>query len=499
MAESGRYWEKRFEQLEDALHDTSVQKQREIEEQFRRSQRVLEGKINVWYQRFAKNNGVSMTEARRLLNSDELEEFRWDVQEYIEKGKTLKYTDEWVKALENASARVHISRLESLKFQTQMEMERLFGNCTDAVDKHIAEIYQSSYYHTAFEIQRGTGIGCTMQRLNTEKLNDIIHKPWAVDGRNFSERVWTSKTKLINNLHNSLTRMCITGEAPDRAIAELAKNMKVSRNQAGNIIMTESAAFSAKAQENCFKDLDIEEFEVVETLDSITCSTCAEMDGKHFPMSEYKIGVTVPPFHPRCRGCTCPYFDDEFANGKRIARDEEGKNYFVPEKMTYREWEETFVHDIDGILEKETIEKSSEKGIMNTPSTNEGIKVHSVGKINKDVYKCITEDIVTDEVIITDERIQHIRDRHPSDYERFFAYIPEIIGEPDYIIKANKPHTATILKEITDNGEKFQLVLRIITSTDNPNFKNSVITFLKINDRTWNKYLRNKEILYKKE
>lgn len=125
--------------------------------------------------------------------------------------------------------------------------------------------------------------------------------------------------------------------------------------------------------------------------------------------------------------------------------------------------------------------------------------MHSVGKINKDIYKCVTDDIVTDEVIITDERIKHIKDRHPNDYERFYSYIPKIIADPDYIIKANKPYTATILKKITENGEKFQLVLRIITSVDKPNFKNSVITFLNINERTWNKYLRNKEILYKKE
>ena len=53
-----------------------------------------------------------------------------------------------------------------------------------------------------------------------------------------------------------------------------------------------------------------------------------------------------------------------------------------------------------------------------------------------------------------------------------------------------------ILKEIVDEKEKFQLILRIKTSEDNKNFKNSIITFLKVNERTWNKYLRNKTILY---
>ncbi|MCC8138968.1 MAG: hypothetical protein LIO67_01520 [Lachnospiraceae bacterium] len=71
--------------------------------------------------------------------------------------------------------------------------------------------------------------------------------------------------------------------------------------------------------------------------------------------------------------------------------------------------------------------------------------MHLVGKIDRDIYKCITEDIVTDEVVLTEERIQHIKDRHPTDYERFCSYIPEIIRDPDYIIKSNKQSTGIIL------------------------------------------------------
>lgn len=329
--------------MEESQHDTSVRTVQEIEQEFRRAEQALDGKINAWYQRFAANNGISMVEARRLLNSDGLEEFRWDVQDYIKYGRENGINQQWAKQLENASAKVHISRLEALKVQTQQEIEKLYGNYHDSIDEHIANLYTSGYYHTAYEVQRGIGVGWQMQSFNPEKVNDIIHKPWAVDGRNFSERIWTDKTKLINNMHDSLTRMCITGESPDRAIREISQNMKVSRSQAARIVQTESAAFSAKAQETCFSDLDVEEFEVVETLDSHTCPTCGEMDGKHFPMKDYKIGVTVPPFHPNCRGCTCPYFNDEFTTGERVARGADGKKYYVPENTTYEEWKKSFV------------------------------------------------------------------------------------------------------------------------------------------------------------
>ena len=122
-----------------------------------------------------------------------------------------------------------------------------------------------------------------------------------------------------------------------------------------------------------------------------------------------------------------------------------------------------------------------------------------IGKIDREIYKCITEDIRTEEVIITDERIIHIRERHPNDYERFYSYIPEIINNPDYIIEANKENTGILLKEIEENREKFKLVLRIAILNDPIEYKNSVISFWRIGDITWRKTLKNKNVLYKRE
>lgn len=346
---NSEYWQERFKQMEEAEHDTSVQKVQEIQEQFERALVVITGKINAWYQRLANNNGVSMQEARKLLDQKELKEFHWNVEDYIKYAEENAISGAWEKQLENASARVHISRLEALKIDTQQEMEKLYGNCIDAVDNHISNLYTSDFYHTAYEVQKGIGIGTSMNRLDPNMVEKIVRKPWAVDGKNFSDRLWENKTKLINNVHNSLTRMCITGESQDRAINEIAGQMKVSKAQAGRVVMTESAAFANQAREDAMKELDVEQFEVVETLDSHTCELCGSMDGKHFPMSEYQIGVTVPPFHPNCRGCTCPYFGDEFDNmGERAARGEDGKTYYVPTDTTYKEWKKSFVDgDID--------------------------------------------------------------------------------------------------------------------------------------------------------
>lgn len=146
-----------------------------------------------------------------------------------------------------------------------------------------------------------------------------------------------------------------------------------------------------------------------------------------------------------------------------------------------------------------TIERTAVQNAANSEESGRNIEVHQVTRLNVEKFKCVSEDITTDEVVITDERIQHIKDRHPNDFERYEKYMAQIIENPDYILQSEMPHTAFVLKEIIEADEKFQLILRLKVTTDPENYKNSVITFLKISDKKWNKYLRNKKILYKSE
>ena len=343
---NGEYWQKRFELLEQAAHQQGVQCYADIEKQYRQAQKQLEGQIAAWYQRFASNNGVTLAEAKRMLNEKELAELKWDVNQYIQYGQENAINSTWVKQLENASARFHISRLEALKLQTQQSIEVMFGNQLDSIDSTMRNVYKSGYYHTAYEIQKGVGVGWDFSALDDKQISKVINKPWAVDGKNFSERIWGNRQKLVNELNNTLTQNIILGKDPQKAIDEIARKMNTSKTNAGRLVMTEEAFFSSAAQKDCFTELDVEQFEIVATLDSHTSDICRGMDGKHFPMSEWKVGVTAPPFHVHCRSTTVPYFDDEFdAVGERAARNEEtGKTYFVPGNMTYKEWEKSFVN-----------------------------------------------------------------------------------------------------------------------------------------------------------
>lgn len=341
---NAEYWKLRFEQLEQAQNQKGVKAYADIERQYKEAQKQLEGQIARWYQRFATNNGISLAEARQYLKGADLKEFKWDVQEYIKYGQDNALNSGWMKELENASAKYHISKLEALKVQTQHSLEVMYAKQFGTMHGALSDAFESGYYHTAYELQHGFNVGWDIAGLDQAQIEKVLAKPWAADGYNFSERIWGNKNKLISEVHNELSRNIMLGADPQKAIDSLAKKMNTSKNNAGRLVMTEEAYFSSAAQKDCFESLGVEQYEIVATLDSHTSDICRSLDGKHFPMKDYQPGVTAPPFHVYCRSTTVPYFDEQFDIGERAARDEEtGKAYYIPDDMNYQEWKETFV------------------------------------------------------------------------------------------------------------------------------------------------------------
>ena len=420
------YWQERMKALENQSYQSALQCYQDMQEEYRKAINNLQMDIMKWYQRLADNNDISYAAAKKFLKTSDLEEFKWTVEQYIKAGEENAIDQRWMKQLENASCKYHISYLEAMKLQAQQHAELLLSELENGMTEHLHKTYSDQFYRSAYEIAKGTGVGSNLAALGTDKIELVLQKPWARDGKNFSDRIWSNKEKLINNLHTDLTQSIIRGEDPQKAINQLTRDMNVSRSQAGNLIMTETAAISAAAQKDCFKELDVEEFEVVETLDGSTCEICQDMDGKHFPMSDYRIGETAPPFHPRCRGCTCPYFDDEFTEGQRAARDEDGEVYYVPEDMTYKEWKETYVQD----AEKEELKPESADYLMRKNSGADDISNEK--ELTEKVISKMPKKVKS---ILENQTIIDIGQKGASqyDYNNDILYVAHGAGEKEII------------------------------------------------------------------
>ncbi|WP_443863993.1 minor capsid protein [Fusobacterium ulcerans] len=344
MAKKSSYWQERFLEEEERINKDARAYAKRIEQQYDIALRNIERDITDWYGRIAKNNNVSLLEAKRMLSTKELAEFKWNVNEYIKAGETNAVSPIWMKELENASARVHISRLEALKIQIQSEIEGIYGIKDKEMQNYLVRTYGETYYHTAYEIQKGNGVGWSLlNKLDTNKVNTIIHKPWAADGKNFSERIWEDKTKLINTLHTGLTQNFIRGEALDKLISSITKEFNIKKSAAARLVMTESAAYSSQAREKSFKSIGVKKYEIVATLDNKTSEICQNLDGEVFEMKDYQVGVTAPPFHVWCRTTTAPWFPENY-DSERIARGTDGKTYKIPGDMNYKDWKEKYVN-----------------------------------------------------------------------------------------------------------------------------------------------------------
>lgn len=412
MSES--YWEKRFKAIEEKSFEEAEKCIKESVKYIDDAVRDINKEILFWLNRFAKNNNISLAEAKKLITLKDLEELGWDVSKYIAKGSNNK-TGEYTQELENASASHHITRLEAIKQQMNEKCEKGFGNVEKSLSSTLLKVYEDIYYKTAYEVQKKVGIGFSFTQVDEKKLKTILEKPWASDGSNFSDRIWKSyKPKLVNNMQKKLVDWCINGTDVQKLTADLAKESKVAEKACATLIHTEVSNICNHSQIDSYKEMGIEKYKVLETLDGITCEVCGGHDGKVHNVDKFQVGLTAPPFHPRCRGTTIPVTDSLLSkNRQRATRDPEtGKSIYVNE-MTYEEWKENFV---------------KEKGQQSWDYYSKSSKNLKVDTEQFDRYKCVLGKYAPESL----EDFQKIKYTNSEEWDKIKSKVQEELPKMDF-------------------------------------------------------------------
>lgn len=102
--------------------------------------------------------------------------------------------------------------------------------------------------------------------------------------------------------------------------------------------------------------------------------------------------------------------------------------------------------------------------------------------------------LITEDVILTDERLyEHILLFHEEEYKQLKPYIKKIIDNPDYIIQDNRHEDTMIyLKKIDEIEKNGRVVIKLALGQDDEHNKNSIITMMKLNKRTWKQTIKNR-------
>lgn len=369
--QNSEYWEKRFILLNEMLLQKGENYFKSAQKNYADVMENIEKDINDFYMKFAHENNITFQQAKQILTTSERQAFQMKLEEYIKYGSKNGLSKEWMKKLKNASTVHRVTRLQALQYQFRQQIEKLEAIKEYGLTNTLKDIYKEGYYRTAYEIQRASGIGSAFSRIDERKIEKVLAKPWAADGKNFSERIWgQDRTQLLYQLENRFSQGMIRGESPQKIIKDIQKALHSSEYATRRLVMTESAFFASASRKETYDKLEVKQYKILAVLDTKTSTICRDMDGKVFDVKDYQPGLNANPFHANCRTTTAPYFNDEFTQQqKRSARDKDGKTYYVPANMTYKEWYSKYVKDNQKVSAKyNTILKQQKQSINNVES-----------------------------------------------------------------------------------------------------------------------------------
>lgn len=501
MTRNEAYWKKRAAQRMFVQMQDTEKRADEIAAYYGNAAKYLSGKMDSIFERYASQYGLSETEARRLLNNLEDKDSLDELKRQLESGQSDLSRSELLRLLEAPAYRARIERFQELQRQIDVLMRNVYRQEKKLSTSHYADVIQKSYYESTFDIQQRAGFGFSVARIDQKQVDALLDSKWS--GKNYSSRIWGNTQALAEELKEELMLCLITGKTEREAAERLTLRCAKGASAARRLIRTESCYVSNQMEMQSYQECGIKKYRYLATLDLRTSKICASLDGQVFLVADQQPGKNCPPMHPWCRSTTTAYVsDEELSRMKRRAYNPQtGKTELVPADMHYAEWYAKYVEGKTTASSKKSVAKGLGSGIINSPDTEEGasmMEIRSLGRIDTNILTKEFGKIQTDEIIVTNERLSHIKVRHPEDYELFERFGSESVTSPDLIIKDIKNEgTVFMIKRLPDTN--LNVVVRVVLETDNSKLKNSVMTFYRIRERNLKKLIEKNGLLYKKE
>lgn len=415
----------------------------------------IQREINGFYVKYAKKEGITLSEARKRVSKLDIEEYGRKAAKYV---KEKDFSDVANEEMRLYNATMKINRLEMLKANIGLELVDGFNELQKYFDRILTK-------RTLDEFERQAGILGNTVGNNEKAAHAIVNASF--HNASFSDRIWMYQDMMKAELSKLLQVGLIQGKHPRVLARHLVKLFGVRRSDAERLMQTELARVQTEAQKRSFErnGYDRYEFIALET----ACKVCKAINGKHFRTEDMMPGENAPPMHPNCRCSTAAYMDRE----------------------EFERW----------LSEKENVVKSDNSDtikILDMKEDNNVAEIRGLGRINTALLEKEFGKIQTDRIIVTNERLLHIQERHPQDYELFEKYGQDSVQNPDYIIRDMKNKgTVFMVKKLSDTN--LNVVVRVVLDTDKNGLQNSVMTFYRIRERNLRKMIEKNTLLYKKE
>jgi SPP1 gp7 family putative phage head morphogenesis protein len=343
LKQNAKYWIDRMERILTQNEKNALEYEQDLKTTYQKALQSMQTELEAFYQRYAKQNRITYTEARQRLSNSELKTFLQRQRTYLAEVEKFGNNKEYAAYLRQLSGRAYVTKLEEIQANLRYHIETLNVKYEAGLGNLLKTCYEDSFYKTLFDVQKNAGFGVSFTAPGSAQLDAAVREKW--NGNNYSERIWANKDRLVATLNQLIPQEFVRGRSNQEIARDVAERMNVSYSNAIRLVRTEVNYISNKGTIKAYNESEVVlEFEYVATLDNRTSDICIDMDGKVFPLAQAQTGVNVPPLHPHCRSTTVPHFaeDDLSEPADRVARDKDGKTYLVGEDVTFKQWTDKY-------------------------------------------------------------------------------------------------------------------------------------------------------------
>lgn len=296
------YWRKReAEQLKHNIVEEAAL-QREMVNRYALMLRQVEVQINDFYARYARAEKITLAEAQQRVAKMDVQAFAAKAKKYV---KEKDFSPQANKELRLYNATMRINRMELLKANIGLEVVDGFNDIEKQIKDGLTKRTVDELARQEEILRTEAGILNTTILANAKTVQSIVNASF--NNATWSTRIWGNQSQLRDTLSALLTNGLIQGKNPLALAPALRDLFNASRKNAERLMVTEMARVQTDAQIESYKRNGIDEYVFISV--DTACSTCMELNGQHFRVSEMEPGENAPPIHPHCRCSTAAYID----------------------------------------------------------------------------------------------------------------------------------------------------------------------------------------------
>lgn len=475
------YWTERALQQEQNAQIVADRYMAQIGQSLADYKHQLVSEIEKFYARYAVDNKMTHAEAKQYLTDKERREFKHVTLERFR--EMALNPDTPTPLLDALSYRHRISRKEALLAEIERLTAELYGKpdgIHDKVTEALSDVYIKGKIHQAKNLAHFGIIEKPI--LGVDAVKHKMASNWS--GKTFSTNVWGHDAAVYKSISDTINKGLTGGWSIDRMARALSERTGVAYHRADTLVRTETTFYNNLATLDTIKELGGDHYEIVAVLDSRTSEICRLENHEVHSVKEYEPGRTAPPFHVRCRSTIRPAVKSDKPSPYFDILQNDGSVKLATEQRSLDEIFAGWEREGEAVL----------RGVRKSSKTTSDILFEErLPKVAEEKVLNYFDFFNNSRIVLRPERLEHILEGHSDIGDDVEGIVHEVIKQPDMILIDHKNDNSILVL-----GKSLENSVNVVVRLSNTDFDNSIITAMRVSDKTLKRLLKKNKKIYDK-